>query len=70
MELRFANLARATKDLDLALAGNRNQGLQHLSDACTGPFSAGRARDILDILLMEDLGQLEPQQSLDWILRR
>jgi hypothetical protein len=26
--------------------------------ACTGPFSAGRARDILDILLIDTLGQL------------
>ena len=27
--------------------------------ACTGPSSAGRARDVLDILLMEQLGQLD-----------
>jgi hypothetical protein len=26
--------------------------------ACTGPFSAGRARDILDILLIKTLGEL------------
>jgi len=26
--------------------------------ACTGPFSAGRARDILDILLIDTLGEL------------
>lgn len=27
--------------------------------ACTGPFSAGRARDILDILLIDLLGELD-----------
>ena len=27
--------------------------------ACTGPFSAGRARDVLDILLIDSLGRLE-----------
>lgn len=151
MELRFAQQVRATKDLDLALAGDRKQRLQslsasirlgfgeftfrlksqvremeqadtvrvevaiqyrtrswqtveidlgpasqtevelvpprvtgleelgiqvvspvrciHLADqvaqkvhACTGPFGADRARDVLDILLIEDLGQLEPGQ--------
>ena len=33
MELRFAQLARATKDLDLALAGDRKQRLRSLSDS-------------------------------------
>jgi len=33
MELRFAQLARATKDLDLALAGDRKERLQSLSDS-------------------------------------
>ena len=39
----------------------------HLADqvaqkihACTRPFGAGRARDVLDILLIEDLGHLDP----------
>jgi hypothetical protein len=27
--------------------------------ACTGPYSAGRARDVLDILLIELLGKLD-----------
>jgi hypothetical protein len=27
--------------------------------ACTGPFSAGRARDVFDILLIDSLGRLE-----------
>jgi hypothetical protein len=27
--------------------------------ACTGPFAAGRARDVLDILLIDVLGELE-----------
>jgi predicted nucleotidyltransferase component of viral defense system len=158
MELRFAQFARATKDLDLALAGDRKQRLQSLSDsirlgfdeftfrlksqiremeqadtvrievaiqyrtrswqtvdidlgpsnqadieliapkvtglaelgipltspircihladqvaqkihACTGPFSAGRARDVLDILLIEDLGQLEFSQVREAVSR-
>lgn len=161
MELRFAQLARATKDLDLALAGDRKQRLQSLADsirlgfdeftfrlkpqtremeqadtvrievaiqyrtrswqtveidlgpssqadidlvapkvtglvelgipltspircihladqvaqkihACTGPFSAGRARDVLDILLIEDLGQLDftqVKEAVDRIFR-
>ena len=158
MELRFAQLARATKDLDLALAGDRKQRLRSLSDsirvgfdqftfrlkssvremaqadtvrvevaiqyrtrswqtleidlgptsqagvdlvppkvsglaeldipvtspircihladqiaqkihACTGPFAAGRARDVLDILLIEDLGQLDPDQVKDAVRR-
>ncbi len=158
MELRFAQLARATKDLDLALAGDRRQRLQSLSDsirlgfdlftfrlkssvremeqadtvrvevaiqyrtrswqtvevdlgptsqagvdlvppklrglvelgvpvtspvrcihladqiaqkihACTGPFAAGRARDVLDILLIEDLGQLDPDQVKEAVRR-
>ncbi|MCZ2157120.1 MAG: nucleotidyl transferase AbiEii/AbiGii toxin family protein [Bryobacterales bacterium] len=158
MELRFAQLARATKDLDLALTGDRKQRLQslhdsiglgfdeftfrlkaqiremeqadtvrvevaiqyrtrswqtveidlgpsshagielvapkviglaelgipltspirciHLADqiaqkihACTGPFSAGRARDVLDILLIEDLGQLEFPQVREAVIR-
>ena len=30
--------------------------------ACTGPYSKGRARDILDILLMEMLGQLDVKE--------
>jgi len=158
MELRFAQLARATKDLDLALAGDRRQRLRSLSDsirlgfdqftfrlkspvremeqadtvrvevaiqyrtrswqtveidlgpasqagvdlvpprvsgltelgipvtspvrcihladqiaqkihACTGPFSAGRARDVLDILLIDDLGQLDPDQMKEAVRR-
>jgi hypothetical protein len=31
--------------------------------ACTGPASAGRARDILDILLIDSLGQLDYAQT-------
>ncbi|MBI1790295.1 MAG: nucleotidyl transferase AbiEii/AbiGii toxin family protein [Acidobacteria bacterium] len=158
MELRFAQLARATKDLDLALAGDRKHRLQslsgsirlgfdeftfrlkprvremeqadtvrvevaiqyrtrswqtveidlgptsqasvelvppkvyglaelgipvpspvrciHLADqiaqkihACTGPFAEGRARDVLDILLIEDLGQLDPGQVKEAVWR-
>lgn len=158
MELRFAQLARATKDLDLALAGDRKARLQSLSDsirlgfdeftfrlksqivdmeqadtvrvevaiqyrtrswqtveidlgpsnqagidlvapkvtgllelgipltspircihladqiaqkihACTGPFSAGRSRDILDVLLIEDLGQIEAAQMREAVIR-
>lgn len=158
MELRFAQLARATKDLDLALAGDRKQRLRSLSDAirlgfdqftfrlkssvremeqadtvrvevaiqyrtrswqtveidlgptsqaavdlvppevrgltelgipetspvrcihladqiaqkihaCTGPFSTGRARDVLDILLIEDIGQLDLDQVKEAVRR-
>ena len=48
----------------------------HLADqiaqkihACTGPFAAGRARDVLDILLIEDLGQLDPDQIKEAVRR-
>jgi predicted nucleotidyltransferase component of viral defense system len=151
MELRFAEYARATKDLDVAFAGDRRQRLQSLSDsvrlgfeeftfrlkspvremeqadtvrvqvaiqyrtrswqtvdidlgpceasfdivppkvsglaelglrvpesvrcirladqvaqkihACTGAFAAGRARDVLDIVLLEELVQLDSAQT-------
>ena len=158
MELRFVQHARATKDLDLALAGDRKRRLRSLSDsirlgfdqftfrlkssvremeqadtvrfevaiqyrtrswqtveidlgptsqanidlippkvsglaelgipvtspvrcihlgdqiaqkihACTGPFAAGRARDVLDILLIEDLGQLDLDQVKEAVSR-
>jgi hypothetical protein len=31
--------------------------------ACTGPFSSGRARDVLDILLIDALGELNYQEA-------
>ncbi|HEX4169127.1 MAG TPA: nucleotidyl transferase AbiEii/AbiGii toxin family protein [Bryobacteraceae bacterium] len=31
--------------------------------ACTGPFSAGRARDVLDILLIDTLGELDYSEA-------
>ena len=30
--------------------------------ACTGPYSAGRARDVLDILLIDMLGKLDAKK--------
>lgn len=158
MELRFAQLARATKDLDLTLAGDRKQRLQSLAasigpgfdeftfrlkssvremeqadtvrlevaisyrtrswqtveidlgpsseaavdqvapkvggltelglpvistvrcinladqvaqkiHACTGPFAAGRARDVLDVLLIDHLGQLDQHQTKEAVKR-
>ena len=33
--------------------------------ACTGPFSAGRSRDVLDIILIDDLGELDYRQTAE-----
>lgn len=38
---------------------NLNEQVAQKLHACTGPTSAGRARDILDILLIDSLGQLD-----------
>lgn len=33
--------------------------------ACTRPFSAGRSRDVLDIILIDDLGELDYRQTAE-----
>jgi hypothetical protein len=38
---------------------NLNEQIAQKLHACTGPASAGRARDILDILLIDSLGRLD-----------
>lgn len=42
---------------------NLNEQIAQKLHACTGPASAGRARDILDILLIDSLGQLDYTQT-------
>jgi Nucleotidyl transferase AbiEii toxin, Type IV TA system len=42
---------------------NLNEQVAQKLHACTGPASAGRARDILDILLIDSLGQLDYAQT-------
>ena len=44
--------------------GLAEQAAQKLH-ACTGPFAAGRARDVLDILLIEMLGSLDYRRTAD-----
>jgi hypothetical protein len=100
MELRFAENARATKDLDVGMEGARADRLRSLTGAlavgfdeftfrikaqtrdmeqadtirvqvaiqyraCTGPAAAGRARDVLDILLIHALGHLDYAAAAD-----
>ena len=38
---------------------NLSEQIAQKLHACTGPYSAGRARDVLDILLIELLGKLD-----------
>jgi hypothetical protein len=38
---------------------NLNEQVAQKLHACTGPYSQGRARDVLDILLIDHLGQLD-----------
>ena len=38
---------------------NLNEQIAQKLHACTGPYSAGRARDVLDILLIDLLGELD-----------
>jgi hypothetical protein len=38
---------------------NLNEQIAQKLHACTGPYSAGCARDVLDILLIELLGKLD-----------
>jgi hypothetical protein len=42
---------------------NLNEQVAQKLHACTGPASAGRARDILDILLIDSLGKLDYAQT-------
>ncbi len=42
---------------------NLNEQVAQKLHACTGPASAGRARDILDILLIDSLGRLDYAQT-------
>ena len=42
---------------------NLNEQVAQKLHACTGPASEGRARDILDILLIDALGQLDYKQT-------
>lgn len=42
---------------------NLNEQVAQKLHACTGPASAGRARDILDILLIDALGKLDYTQT-------
>lgn len=42
---------------------NLNEQVAQKLHACTGPASAGRARDILDILLIDTLGKLDYTQT-------
>lgn len=42
---------------------NLNEQVAQKLHACTGPASAGRARDILDILLIDSLGRLNYPQT-------
>lgn len=42
---------------------NLNEQVAQKLHACTGPASAGRARDILDILLIDSLGRLDYEQT-------
>ena len=39
---------------------NLNEQVAQKLHACTGPYSQGRARDVLDILLINLLGRLDP----------
>ena len=38
---------------------NLNEQIAQKLHACTGPYSQGRARDVLDILLIDMLGRLD-----------
>lgn len=42
---------------------NLNEQVAQKLHACTGPAATGRARDILDILLIDSLGRLDYQQT-------
>ena len=41
---------------------NLSEQIAQKLHACTGPYSAGRARDVLDILLIDMLGKLDAKK--------